>query len=101
MAPSQRLPTRECERHAPRQARSPPKSEEGVRQSVRGSSHLVEGAHHAGLKGGNGLGRHFLSERCQGLGLFGEAFELLARLRNRQFYEFRGRWHGNEPTSDG
>ena len=33
------------------------------------------------------------------LGLFGEAFELLARLRNRQFEKFRGRCHGNQPPS--
>src|SRR6476620_5849526 len=105
MAPPRRWPTGGSERRARKASTAPsqrgPATASAMAPGSRSeyrvkSSRLVEGALHAGLKGRNGFGRHFLSERCKLLGLRSEAFDLLAHVRNRQLEELGRRCYGNQ-----
>src|SRR3984893_5628991 len=65
---------------------------------INRSSRLAERALHASLQGSNRVRCHLLRQTRQVLGLLGEVFKLLARVRGPQFQELGWRFHTNQLT---
>jgi hypothetical protein len=65
---------------------------------VNGSSRFAERVLEACLQGANRVRRNLLGQTRQLLSLLSESFELLARVRGRQFQELGWRLHANELT---